>query len=249
MKPSGAIKIKIMNVMTGIFKNLFSCVILTACGVMLSVPVFAATNDNGCSNSSNTRITPMLALCSTHAYNIGFTKNPENSADRQAMRDVVALKTTVIAQQMYKQYEYLDATIKRLKTQLEREILTSKFEAAGASSSSSNSNRSQNNNIVLIGAEDCYASSNIDDGLACIRNNNRLVLQAVSSGNIGDAYRQLQKNLDYATAYGVKTPDGCATLSAKRDLVNNCANQLNITVMNKIDERSRSWQFNNMRQQ
>ena len=66
-----------------------------------------AASDNGCSDEDNNFITPELALCSTHAYNIGWVTNPDNEANKQVMRDVVALKSTVMMQQMYKQYQYL----------------------------------------------------------------------------------------------------------------------------------------------
>lgn len=87
---------------------------------------------NGCDDESNDRIIAELALCSTHAYNIGQDANPNNATDKQLMRDVVALKTTVITQQMDKQYEYMEATLRRFKTQLEKAILTTKLQAAGA---------------------------------------------------------------------------------------------------------------------
>jgi len=45
--------------------------------------------DNGCSREDNDRISAELALCTTHAYNIGLIQNPESDADKQLMRDVV----------------------------------------------------------------------------------------------------------------------------------------------------------------
>lgn len=224
------------------------------------MPAYAAI-DNGCDEKDNNYITPELALCSTHAYNIGITENPDDEANKQLIRDVVALKSTVMMQQMYKQYEYLDATLKRLKTQLEREILTSKLEAAGASSSSSTSSSlsstSSDRNVVLIGAENCFLKSTPSDGLNCIQSNVRIVLQAVSAGNIGEAYRQLQKDIEFAKSFGAINADslkenGAAascnetTLRAQRDSVNQCAYQLNIAVMNAIDNRNKSQQQNNM---
>ena len=219
-----------------------------------------AADDNGCDDSDNNYITPELALCSTHVYNIGLTQNSDNEANKQIMRDVVALKSTVMMQQMYKQYEYLEATLSRLKTQLEREILTTKLEAAGAlpsSSSGSASSASTDRNVVLIGAENCLLKTSTSDGLACIQSNIRIVLQAVSAGNIGEAYRQLQKDLSFAEAFGVTgvksengvytAPANCADLKATRDKVNNCAYALNIAVMTKIEEQQNQ-QRNNQQQ-
>lgn len=90
-----------------------------------------SSGGDGCDNDANDRIAPELALCSAHAYNIGLSENP-SGADKQLMKEIIALKTTVIAQQMNKQYEYMDSMIRRFKTQLEKAVLTTKMQAAGA---------------------------------------------------------------------------------------------------------------------
>lgn len=247
-------KNKILSEMSKAKHKVAIFVLVTLCSFS---PLYAAS-DNGCGNNDNSYITPELALCSTHVYNIGLTQNSDNEANKQIMRDVVALKSTIMMQQMYKQYEYLDATLSRLKTQLEREMLTAKLEAAGASpsSSSSSSGTSTDRNVVLIGAENCFLKSTPSDGLTCIQSNVRIVLQAVSAGNIGEAYRQLQKDIEFAKSFGAINADslkenGAAascnetTLRAQRDSVNQCAYQLNIAVMNAIDNRSKSQQQNN----
>ncbi len=149
------------------------------------MPAYAAI-DNGCDEKDNNYITPELALCSTHAYNIGITENPDDEANKQLIRDVVALKSTVMMQQMYKQYEYLDATLKRLKTQLEREILTSKLEAAGASTGTSSSGSTSasytDRNIYLAGTSNCNNESTISGVFTCLRNNYNLIYNMSSSG-------------------------------------------------------------------
>lgn len=230
-------------------------------GLVMAVPAFAATRDNGCGDPDNVYINPELALCSVHAYNIGHTNNPNSSsADSQIMRDVVALKTTVMMQQMYKQYSFLEATINRIKTQLKREILTTQAEVAGAPSSDSSgsaSSMSTDRNVVLIGAENCLLKTSTSAGLACIQSNIRIVLQAVSAGNIGEAYRQLQKDLSFAESFGVTgvksdngvytAPANCADLKANRDKVNNCAYALNIAVMTKIEEQQNQQRNNQQR--
>ena len=230
-------------------------------GLVMAVPAFAATRDNGCGDPDNVYINPELALCSVHAYNIGRTNNPNSSsADSQIMRDVVALKTTVMMQQMYKQYSFLEATINRIKTQLRREILTTQAEVAGAPSSDSSgsaSSMSTDRNVVLIGAENCLLKTSTSAGLACIQSNIRIVLQAVSAGNIGEAYRQLQKDLSFAEAFGVAgvkidngvytAPTKCADLKASRDKVNDCAYALNIAVMTKIEEQQNQQRNNQQR--
>lgn len=222
-------------------------------GLVMAVPAFAATRDNGCGDPDNVYINPELALCSVHAYNIGHTNNPNSSsADSQIMRDVVALKTTVMMQQMYKQYAFLDATINRIKTQLKREILTTQAEVAGAPSSDSSgsaSSMSTDRNVVLIGAENCLLKTSTSAGLACIQSNIRIVLQAVSAGNVGEAYRQLQKDLSFAELFGVTgvKSENCADLKASRDKVNDCAYALNIAVMTKIEEQQNQQRNNQQR--
>lgn len=162
---------------------------------ILSNDVFAASS-NGCDNADNNYITPELALCSTHVYNIGKTTNQDSASVKQAMRDVVALKSTIMMQQMYKQYQYLDATLSRLKTQLEREILTSKLEAAGATSSSSGSSGgaiSGNNGVV--GAENCMTAGLTEDVMNCLSRNLERIASAINGSDIGAAKRQIETDL------------------------------------------------------
>ena len=78
--------------------------------LVVCVPAVA---DNGCESDDNDAIVAELALCSTHAYNIGLTENP-TGADKELMRDVIAMKTTLITQQMYRQYEQMDSMLRRL---------------------------------------------------------------------------------------------------------------------------------------
>lgn len=187
-----------MKLKRGIFYRLkISCVLCAVLGVMcVGTPVMAATVSNGCDKDDNNRIVPMLALCSTHVYNLGLTENPTNASDRQLMRDVVALKSTVIMQQMYKQYEYIEATVQRLKTQLEREILTTKFETAGASSSeraSSGSSLTGNNGVT--GAENCINAGLTKDVMECLSRNLDRITTAINDADIGAAKRQLETDM------------------------------------------------------
>ena len=183
-----------LNIQTG--KKIFFVIICIALGAGWGA--YAATTDNGCGNENNDRITAELALCTTHAYNIGRTQNPTTDAERQFMREVVALKTTVMTQQMYKQYEYLDATMRRLKTQLEKAILTTKLQAAGASTtdgSAKSAASSSSRNVILSGAYDCIAENDPLSAMNCLQRNLPLISSAISSGNMGDAKRQLEKDL------------------------------------------------------
>lgn len=152
--------------------------------LMFTLPAYSAT-DNGCSDDNNDRITPELALCSTHVYNIGLVSNPTNDSDKQLMRDVVALKTTIMTQQLKKQYDFLEATISRFKTQLQKAVLTAQLEAAGAPSSSSSSSSYSNTgdrNIYLAGTSNCNNESTVSGVFSCLRNNYNLIYNMSNGG-------------------------------------------------------------------
>ncbi len=176
---------------------------------ILSNDVFAASS-NGCDNADNNYITPELALCSTHVYNIGETTNRDRASAKQAMRDVVALKSTIMMQQMYKQYQYLDATLSRLKTQLEREILTSQLEVAGASSSDSGSSYgSITGNNGVAGAENCMTAGLTDDVMNCLARNLERITNAINRSDIGAAKRQIETDLTALQMYDKLDKSSC----------------------------------------
>lgn len=176
---------------------------------ILSNDVFAASS-NGCDNADNNYITPELALCSTHVYNIGRTTNQDSASAKQAMRDVVALKSTIMMQQMYKQYQYLDATLSRLKTQLEREILTSQLEVAGASSSDSGSSYgSITGNNGVAGAENCMTAGLTDDVMNCLARNLERITNAINRSDIGAAKRQIETDLTALQMYDKLDKSSC----------------------------------------
>lgn len=158
---------------------------------------------DGCDKEENDRISPTLALCSVHAYNIGQNTNPAG-ADKQLMKDVVALKTTVIAQQMNKQYDYMEAMIRRFRTQLEKAVLTTKLQAAGATSASGDADSgggagSYGSNYGdihsqqgLANAEDCIGTATASTAvMQCLLRNVAKIQSAVTAGDIGAARRQL----------------------------------------------------------
>lgn len=175
--------------------------IIFAVATLFVVPVVYAA-DNGCSDDDNNRIAPVLALCSSHTYNIGLAENPTSDSDKQLMRDVVALKTTVMMQQMYKQYSFLEATLNRMKTQLRREILTTNFEAAGASSSDSSSGSSSiGGNNGIAGAENCRSAGSTSDVMSCLSRNLDRISTAINNSDIGTARRQIQTDLQTLKLY------------------------------------------------
>ena len=219
------------------------------CGAVCVGGAFAAS-DNGCGKEDNDRITAELALCTTHAYNIGLTHNPTDDSDKQLMRDVVALKTTVMTQQMYKQYEYLDATMRRLKTQLEKAILTTKLQAAGAATTdgaTSTKSSSASRNVVLSGAYDCIAETSRLNAMNCLQRNLAQVRNAISGGNMGDAKRQLEKDIaafdawknskNIYTSFDSKCK---SSLSATRNALEDCVNNFGPAIAQEIANNNKT---------
>lgn len=188
------------------FYNVFAIVamVATVCG-MPNISI--AATGNGCDeNGDNEYIAPELALCSVHVYNIGNTTNPSSEATKQAMKEVVALKTTIMTQQMYKQYEYLDAMMRRFKTQLKKAVLTTSLQAAGAEAenSSSGTANSTDKRIVLAGTQNCMLSATSPvNAAACLQSNVQTVVNAINAGNITDAKKQLRQDLEVAETWQI----------------------------------------------
>lgn len=184
------------------------------CVAIASVSYDARAAGNGCDNVElNDRVHSELALCSVHAYNIGAVENPEDETTRQLMRDVIGLKTTVMTQQMYKQYAYLETMIRRMKTQLEKAVLTTKLQAAGAGTDGSLSNNGSvgsyssggvsgmnDRAVTIVGAKNCnYEASNLDV-LTCLRSNLQVISQQSANGtNLSlDLRKQLANDMKLA---------------------------------------------------
>lgn len=166
-------------------------------GVLVAlVCVVPAVADNGCENDDNDAIVAELALCSTHVYNIGKTEN-QTGADKELMHDVIAMKTTLITQQMYKQYEQMESMLRRLKTQLEKAVLTTGLKAKGASdsggTSDSDSFKSNDRNIHLYGAKNCNEELLPADVLKCLNNNMNTISNA--TGNASEVSLEVAKQL------------------------------------------------------
>lgn len=188
-------------------------------GGVLVMPTWAAVS-NGCENPDNDYIVPSLALCSTHVYNVGQTKNPTYET-RSLMQDVIALKTTVIAQQMYKQYEYLEAMIRRLKTQLEKATLTATLQAAGASSSddssSSSSWRDKDRSVYMsVGVSNCMNIYDDAKILECYQNNLNSIVSQSGNGNkpTREMKQQLVNDLSQLKSIKFETADACKDVNS-----------------------------------
>lgn len=235
-----------------ILSRLPMCVMSGVLGGLLCVGGVCAA-DNGCSDPDKDRITPTVALCSTHVYNTGKTTNPATDSEKQLMRDVIALKSTLITQQMKKQYDFLDATVRRLKTQLQKAVLTTGLEAAGATTSSDGTSANTNRNIALIGANDCVYKSSEAEVISCLQGNLNVIRNAVASGNMGEAKRQLSTDIDASIKWElVKDADlqDCKSdsLKANRTSMEACIQEFNVKLSlanKKINDsnNTNSWAY------
>ena len=186
-------------------KNIFVGLFLT---LVVCVPAYA---DNGCENDDNDAIVAELALCSTHAYNIGKTENP-TGADKELMRDVIAMKTTLITQQMYRQYEQMESMLRRLKTQLEKAVLTTGLEAKGASSSSSSSSfKSDDRNIHMAGVDNCLNYYQDSELLKCYTKNLNMIVNMSGNGNnvSSELKKQLVQDFCMLSAQQINSKPNC----------------------------------------
>ncbi len=196
-------KMKIFNVVFG----------MLIC--LAPVGVHAATVEFECGYFN-----PAFGLCSTHSHNIGATDdktnlpvNPTKSEETAQMNDVIALKSTVIAQQLKEQYDQLNAVVKRFKTQLEKAVLTSKIEVLTGNAASGNSGGGASgsyNNNGLANAEDCYAVSQ-ENAYDCVARNLSKISSAAEK-DITNARKQLDNDLAIMDGYKMcgKTVTSCA---------------------------------------
>lgn len=228
-------KRKILNVVS----------ILTLVGMIGFVaPVRAASN--GCDNDANDFINPVIALCSTHVYNIGHSTNPTTAATRQDMDMVVALKTTIITQQMYRQYENLEAIVKRLKTQLEKAVLTSKLQmVAGTNATSTTGGEATSNsgslgrNIYVEDAANCDRENTTLDILKCIQDNISKAEDAAAKNPSG-ATKQLEGDLQIAETAGLVQKNDlktvCSNMRNNQQKIAKCASDFRIKLTTKRTE-------------
>ena len=181
-------------------------------------------------------INPEVALCTTHAYNLGWDTNPSGAEDQDNMRQVVALKATIIAQQMKKQYDYLDATVKRFRIQLQKSVLSAKLEAAGAAPSGSGGASGGSGNAVfggnnrgIPGAENCGMKPSLDEEAQCLRRNLDLIQR---TSDVGQVRRQMEMDSKGTTAEAACANSVTSSQSARSD----CLSALNRLAREKQDE-------------
>ena len=208
-----------------------------------------------------TYINPIFGICDTHPFNAGEKWNKDSgltSAQQENIRKIIGLKITVVSQQMYKQYEYLKATLKRLQIQLEKAVLTANLEAAGAKSENGTSSgglvgskSDSDKTIHLSGASNCSTMSNYGAALDCISNNVNLISTFVKSQK-KNACLQLQETvyslysitpyignantgqidnskLTACTKYNVTNEKSCK--DSDIDHINTCINEVRNTTM------------------
>lgn len=212
------------------------CTTFSVVVISLFIDGYAFGASNGCDKEYNDRINQEIALCSVHAYNANFETNPEKSEDKQTMRDVIALKTTVITQQLEQQYDFLEATVKRLKTQLQKAVLTTKLEASGASSESSSSSSTGDRNIYLAGTSNCNNESTVSGVFTCLRNNYNLIYNMSNGGT--NLTTELRKQLaqDCSVVSQNASVAGLNADTLKNISVDNSS--IDCTLYNKIKSRN-----------
>lgn len=172
-------------------------------------------------------INPIYAICDTHVFNKGEVTNSTNSSTRDKVHEIVALKTTVVAQQMYKQYEYLAATLRRLKTHLEKAVFSADVQMSGAKSGGEDSesswavtNSQKSEGIYLSGAANCYAGDT-NAMLECLRSNLSTILGAIKTQK-KKACQQLVSTVAAASDIFASIPDKDGKFGTAVTLTPNC---------------------------
>ena len=183
--------------------------------ICLAPAVLRADDDTECGYFN-----PAFGLCSVHSHNIAALDsttqlpiNPTKSEETAQMNEVIAMKSTIIAQQLKEQYDQLNAVVKRFKTQLEKAVLTSKIEVLTGNAASGNSGGGASgsyNNNGLANAEDCYAVRQ-ENAYDCVARNLSKISSAAEK-DITNARKQLDNDLAIMDGYKMcgKTVMSCA---------------------------------------
>ena len=172
-------------------------------------PLFAADDKTGCDNSDNDYIKSDYALCSTHPYNVGLNEIPDSSG-RNVMREVIAMKSELITQQMYQNYHALESMLSRLEKQLEKAVLTAQYKAASGNSGSKSSNSNDEDerrsrgtkSTAISSANDCGAKTSHDEIIACLNSNIQIIRNEIGNGSLSNARQQLKDDLATAQMNG-----------------------------------------------
>lgn len=211
----------------------------------LTMLVMPARGDDLSACDGYEYFSPAFALCSVHAYNVGDKTNPTSANRTAEMNDIIALKSTVIAQQLKEQYDILNTMIKRFKTQLEKAVLTSKIEVLTGNNSSSNGggyssgSSSVSNGVSIAGASDCQTYSGSVNIGQCLMTNSAITINAVNS-DVGAAKKQLANDLYTADMYSLCSLENGSNSCCSTVLLNsNKKTQRNISdKVNTLDKNS-----------
>ena len=190
-------------------------------------------------------IDPVFALCDTHAWNAGIEKNDSitTSEEREKMNEIIALKTTVIAQQMYKQYATLEQMIKQLKVMLEKEVLKASVQVAGDTSSDTDT-------TDKVEFENCNGKGDDTMVLNCLRSNLVKYEPFVTKGNTrNNVVKQMNKDMTVLDIYVDSNKDGkgfnanaCPT-SMSKSVMSTCYTELQKGIRqlnNQIQNKNKS---------
>lgn len=139
-------------------------------------------------------INSTYAICDAHKRNAGDT------SDANEIKEILGLKTTVLSQQLYKQYQYLDATIRRLEIQLKKAMVSVNLDVAAGTDSSSSGGKNSNTQF-----DNCVGKSR-EETLYCLRSNYSKLDAEVNAKRCKAVKEQIAKDLNTATAY-TKTKD------------------------------------------
>ena len=186
-----------------------------------------------CEDEENSYINPIYALCSVHVYNSGNVTNDvlSSSTTKSEMKEIIGLKTTVIAQQMYKQYTSLESMIKRLKIMLEKATLKANLQVASGTASGG-SGDSESESSADISFENCEART-AQSAVDCVRSNYSAMKSMIDKNKITMNIRKqlysdkgvLEAHLDSnhaVTALGDDCTADSGSNSIKRDKVKAC---------------------------
>lgn len=167
--------------------------------------------------------------------------------DLSEMKEIIGLKTTVLSQQLYKQYDYLNATLRRLKTQLEKAVVKTNLEAAGAKSEDGSSSG-------LLGASSkgsqyrsCTGKTK-QGALECLRENYSLLESQVNNKKCDKSIRdQLKKDTHIMATLKALTSteecDGTGTDKCSGCLINYNSGLMNLDSIILDEEAKRQGKY------
>lgn len=202
------------------WKNIFT-VFLSVLVVTLGLGSAWAASD-GCDNDDNDMIVPELALCSVHAYNVGQVTNTSDSGERAFMQEIIAMKTTLITQQMYKHYEQMESMLNRLKTQLEKAVLTNDLKVASGNTDDEEDVKSSGyratDGTYVVCAQNCLNKYQMAEALDCYEKNMACVQQQSANGE--NITSELKKQLwaDWQQLSNLKVADGSAECPSSKEV-------------------------------